>query len=78
MTTAPAAFNASDQPAAGQRTCQHCGKPYEAKRRWARFCSDLCRRLHFAAELKAKIIREYFSEIGRKGAAARKARKAAA
>lgn len=29
-----------------QRACDSCGKPYEAKRKASRFCSDTCRKRH--------------------------------
>jgi hypothetical protein len=38
--------------------CEACGKPYEKRRPWARFCSTACRRVAFwrrriAAERRA-------------------------
>lgn len=77
MSTLPAdALNALGAAATGQRACEHCGTHYEAHRRWARFCSTACRKAHFDQELRLRIIREYLSGLGKKGAAARKARRA--
>ena len=80
-----AAFNANrtgleplEAARSGQRVCEHetCGKAFKAVRKWARFCSADCRKAHYDLELKRRHIREYLSELGRKGAAARKARRA--
>ena len=77
MTAESLALNALAASAVGQRACAQCGTHFKAKRSWARFCSTDCRNLFHAAELKRQHIREYLSELGRKGAAARKARRAA-
>jgi len=45
------------------RTCPGCGKPFTAKREWAKFCSDKCRWTHRDKErasglrLPAEVIR---------------------
>lgn len=82
-----AAFNASERPLAaleaarsGRRVCENarCAKAFKASRPWARFCCAVCRKAHYDEALRLKHIHEYLSDLGRKGAAARKARKAAA
>lgn len=76
MTAPAAALNALTAAAVGKRSCENCQTPYAPRRKWSRFCSDLCRRAGFEAEKRARIIHDYLSELGRKGAAARKARRA--
>lgn len=76
-TASPAALNALEAARTGRRACEHCGGHYEAVRKWARFCSDKCRADAFKAEMRRRIIHEYLAELGRKGAAARKAKRAA-
>lgn len=82
----PAAFNASPQrlasleaAASGHRVCENetCAKTFKAVRQWARFCCAACRKAHYDVELRRRIIREYLSELGKKGAAARKALRSA-
>lgn len=72
------ALNALTAAATGRRACEHCGEAFEPRRKWARFCATACRRAQFGDELRRRIIHEYLSGLGRKGAAARKARKAVA
>lgn len=74
----PDAFGALLAAAKGRRVCEHCQTEFAARRRWARFCSTACRKADYEKQLRLRIIREYLSELGKKGAAARKARKAAA
>lgn len=76
----PVALNALEAAASGRRVCENaaCAKPFKSVRRWARFCCTACRKAHYDLELRRKIIHEYLADLGRKGAAARKARKAAA
>lgn len=57
------------------RTCEQCGKGFDTRKPWARFCSPLCRRLAFKATERMRIIRDYLAEIGKKGAAARMAKR---
>lgn len=78
MTT-PAALNALAAAATGQRVCENeaCAKTFKPVRRWARFCCAGCRKAHYDLELRRRIIHEYLAELGRKGAAARKAKRAA-
>lgn len=80
------AFNASgrslaalEAAASGHRVCElaSCAKTFTAKKRWARFCCPACRKAHYDHALKLKHIHEYLSELGKKGAAARKAKRAA-
>lgn len=80
MSASPAALNALEAAATGHRVCENeaCAKTFKAVRRWARFCCAGCRKAHYDVELRRKIIHEYLAELGRKGAAARKARKVAA
>jgi len=73
-----AALNALTAAAVGARACESCGRHFEARRSWARFCCTGCRKEYFEAELRRRIIREYLSGLGKKGAAARKARRSAA
>lgn len=74
------ALNALEASATGQRVCENetCAKTFKAARRWARFCCAGCRKAHYDLELRRRIIHEYLAALGRKGAAARKARKASA
>lgn len=59
------------------RTCGTCGTAFTALRGWAEFCSSKCRSVHFRAQQRKQVIRDYFANLGRKGAAARKAKRAA-
>jgi protein-arginine kinase activator protein McsA len=74
------ALNALTAAAVGQRACENeaCGRTFKAIRKWARFCCAGCRKAHYDLELRRRIIREYLSALGKKGAAARKAKRAAA
>lgn len=78
MSAAPAALNALTAAATGRRACEHCGEAFEPRRKWARFCSTAHRKAHFDVALRRRIIHEYLSGLGRKGAAARKAKRAVA
>jgi ribulose kinase len=80
MSAHAAALNALEAAATGQRVCENaaCAKSFKAARRWARFCCTACRKAHFDETLRRKHIRDYLSELGRKGAAARKAKRKAA
>lgn len=74
------ALNALEAALVGERCCENaaCAKRFKAARRWARFCCTECRKAHYDLQLKLRIIREYLSALGKKGAAARKAKRAAA
>jgi hypothetical protein len=32
------------------RRCEACGEEYQPKKRWARFCSDICRKDYWLAQ----------------------------
>ena len=81
------AFYASGRPLAaleaavsGRRVCENiaCATTFKPAKPWARFCCALCRKAHYDEALRLKHIHEYLSDLGKKGAAARKAKRAAA
>lgn len=75
-----AALNALEAARSGQRVCENeaCATAFTPVRKWARFCCTGCRKAHYDLELRRRHIREYLSEMGKKGAAARKAKRATA
>lgn len=57
------------------RSCDKCGQGFETRKPWARFCSTPCRTVWNREARDRRVIREYMREIGRRGAAARAAKR---
>ncbi len=74
------ALNALEAAAVGRRVCENarCATTFKPAKPWARFCCAVCRKAHYDYALKLRHIHEYLSDLGKKGAAARKARRKAA